>query len=174
MSFNGNIFRKTVFLAAAFALVLNLQYGCSKSDQGAPAEKAAAEASTSDLAKEHFEKGLQHTMKGEYDQAIKEYEETIKYNPESAEAYNNMGFAYMDKGDAAKAAELQSKAVELKPTLANGYYGLAMALEKKGDNEGAIKNWKEFVKLSEPHSKWWMKAQERIAELEKKGNKKKK
>ena len=165
----GGAFR-TLGLVAVLALALSVSFGCSKKEDAAK-DQTSAQAPGTDPAKEHFDKGVQYSLRGEYDAAIKEYEETIKSNPNSPEAYNNMGFAYMDKGDTDKAVELQKKALELNPKFANAYYGMAQAMEKKGDKAGALKNWKEFKKLSEPHSRWWTKAEERIQALEKKAQK---
>lgn len=157
-----------VTLAAAVAAVAALSIGplgCSKDEKKAQTQQQQAPAS--DLAaKDHFDKGVQHSMKGETDLAIKEFEETLRINPASPEAHNNLGFAYYDKGDVDKAVEHQKKALEGNPNLANGYYGLAMALEKKGDKAGAINNWKQFMNLSQPHSKWWLQAQAHIKNLE--------
>lgn len=105
-------------------------------------------------------------LKGQPDEAIKEYEIFLQFNSKSAEAHNILGFAYLDKGDMDKAIEHQKKAVEISPELANGYYGLALALEKKGDKAGSIASWKKFAELSQPYSKWWMKSQEHIQALE--------
>lgn len=150
----------------AFAVLAIFPYGCSKSEEAKDAATVAKSETPADPGKEHFEKGVRALLQKQNDEAIKEFNETIKINPKSSEAYNNIGFAYLDKEDVEKSIESQKKAIELNPQLANGYYGLAMAYEKKGDNEGALNNWKEFAKLSEPHSKWWTKAQERIAVLE--------
>ena len=155
---------KASALSVLAALILTAPYGCSKGEEAQQPQQAAP--AQADPGKEHFEKGVQHSLKGEIDQAIKEYETVLTYNPKSSEAYNNLGFAYYDKGDFDKAAENQRKALEINPTLANGYYGLALALEKKGDKKGAIENWRQFSNLAQPHSKWWTKAQERIQELE--------
>lgn len=151
-------------LCALVAVSVLLPYGCSKEKKDA-AEVGQAQPAA-DLGKEHFEKGVQASMKGQFDEAIKEYEMVLQFNPKSPETYNNLGFAYFDKGDVEKAIESQKKAVELNPNLANGYYGLALALEKKGEKAGSIENWKKFAELSQPHSKWWMKAQEHIQSLE--------
>lgn len=118
-------------------------------------------------AKEHFEKGVQFSLKGEYEAAIGEYKKSLELNPSSTEAHNNLGFAYLDKGDIDNAIAEQKKAVELNPDLANGYYGLALALEKKNDTDGAINAWKSYLNLAQPHSKWWIKAKERLENLEK-------
>ncbi|MBI1912896.1 MAG: tetratricopeptide repeat protein [Deltaproteobacteria bacterium] len=166
-----SFFKNGLGKAAALSAVMILSampLGCSKSDNSAvqnQEQQAAPATATVDPGKEHFEKGVQLSLKGQYDEAIKEYEITIQHNPKSAEAHNNLGFAYMDKGDVDKAIEHQKHAIEADPNLANGYFGLAMALEKKGDKKGALENWKKFAELSQPHSKWWMKAQEHIAAL---------
>ncbi len=166
----GGLMRKSALtigrLAFASAMAFLIFSGCSreKAKEQKPLETAVAPAA--DPGKEHFEKGVQYSLKGQIDDAIKEYEETIKLNPKSAEAYNNLGFALLDKGETDKAIEAQKKAIEVNPNLANGFFGLAMAYEKKGDKANAIANWKEFAKMSQPHSKWWMKAQEHIQALE--------
>lgn len=158
---------KASALSVLAALIFAAPYGCSKGNEAQqPQQAAPAGQAQADPGKEHFEKGVQHSLKGEIDQAIKEYETVLTYNPNSSEAYNNLGFAYYDKGEIDKAIENQKKALEINPNLANGYYGLALALEKKGDKKGAIENWKQFSNLAQPHSKWWTKAQERIQELE--------
>lgn len=155
---------KTISLIALSALMLAAPYGCSKGSE--PAKEQAASAPAADPAKEHFDKGVQFSLKGQIDDAIKEYEAVLTYNPNSPEAHNNLGFAYFDKNDIDKAVEHQRKALEANSNLANGYYGLALALEAKGDKKGAIENWKQFASLSQPHSKWWVKAQEHIQALE--------
>jgi tetratricopeptide (TPR) repeat protein len=160
---------RSVTFAAAVAAVVALSIGplgCSKDEKKAETTTQQLTPASGMAAKDHFDKGVQHSMKGETDLAIKEFEETLRVNPASPEAHNNLGFAYYDKGDIDKAVEHQKKALEGNPNLANGYYGLAMALEKKGDKEGAIINWKQFMNLSQPHSKWWLQAQAHIKNLE--------
>ncbi len=157
-----------VCILLAAALLLVAPYGCSKEGGKAPAQKAEETTAqpAPNPAKEHFDKGVEFSLKGDIDNAIKEYEAALLIDPSIAEAHNNLGFAYMDKGDLAKALENQKKAVELKPALANGYYGLAMVYERQGKKKEAIANWKKFASLSQPHSKWWMQAQEHIRVLE--------
>lgn len=167
--FSGRGLLKTASFIAFSAMILGAGFGCSKGGEQAKQETAVQQAPAQDPAKEHFDKGVQFSLKGQLDDAIKEYEAVLTYNPKSSEAHNNLGFAYYDKGDFDKAVEHQKKAIEANPDLANGYYGLALALESKGDKKGAIENWKKFASLSQPHSKWWMKAQEHIQALEGKG-----
>src|SRR3990172_3014746 len=97
---------KASALSVLAALLFTAPYGCSKGEQAQqPQEAAPAGQAQADPGKEHFEKGVQHSLKGELDQAIKEYETVLTLNPQSAEAYNNLGFAYYDKGDKKGAIE---------------------------------------------------------------------
>jgi len=164
-----------IILALAAVVLFAAPYGCSKEQkapgQGAEKAPSAAESASQapgakDEARLHFDKGIEFSLRGDYDGAIKEYEAAIAINPNIPEAHNNLGFAYMDKGELEKAEQHQKKALELKPDLANGYFGLAMLYEKMGKGKEALANWKEFAKLSQPHSKWWMTAQEHIQALE--------
>ncbi|MEE8575391.1 MAG: tetratricopeptide repeat protein [Thermodesulfobacteriota bacterium] len=140
-------------------------YGCSdggeapsksaESGAGKSAVKVEPPASTGDPARDNFNHGVQLALAGNFNDAIEAYKKSIKHNPESAAAHSNLGFAYFDIKDFDKAAEFQEAALDINPDFANAYYGLAMALEKKGDIEGALENWREYLRLGKPHSIWW-------------------
>ncbi len=130
----------------------------------------AGSQTKSDRIIEHFNRGLRYSFSKNYDDAIKEFEEVLKLNPNSAEAYNNIGFAYFDKGDIDNAIIQHKKALEINPRLANAYYGLALAYEKKDRVQDAITNWDKYIKLSPPGTVWVDKAKRRLNRLkEKKG-----
>ncbi len=170
-SFNNQSFYSKIFLLIAFLTLPVLVFnGCSKTKEKKAASRKTAHKAPDDQAREHFNKGVKLSITGKYDKAIAEYKKTIELNPTSAEAYNNIGFAYLDKGDVDNAIKSQKKAVDINKNLANGYYGLALALEKKGDKKAALKNWNEYIKRVDPKSRWYAKAQERIKTL--KGKKK--
>ena len=158
------VFKRPAFVAVLLLSVLFF-YGCSTEDKKAKAP-AQSEATEMDRAKAHFDKAIEHTRAREFEAAIDEYTKSLEINPHSAEANSNMGFAYMDLWDFDLALKYQLKALEVNPEFANAYYGLALTLEKKGDKAGAAENWKEFIKRSEPGSKWAMMAKERLDALE--------
>lgn len=159
-----------------FAVVLG---GCSGKDEGtapsvkgqavkgaaADAHKMPKDAAHLDVGFQHFNKGLRLALQGKYDLALKEYEEALKTHPDSAETYNNIGFAYYDKKEFDEAIANQKKALELNPEIANAYFGLALAYEKKGEMQKALSNWKEFTKRSDPKSKWHKNAMRHIENL---------
>jgi len=165
-SFKNKPFYSKIFLLIAFLTLPVLVFnGCSKAKEEKAASQKTSHKTPDDLAREHFNKGVKLSIMGKYDEAIEEYKKTIKLNPTSAEAYNNIGFAYLDKGDVDNAIKSQKKAIETNKNLANGYYGLALAFEKKGDKKEALKNWNEYIKRVDPKSRWYAKAKERIKTL---------
>jgi tetratricopeptide (TPR) repeat protein len=172
------VFKRPAFVAVLLVSVLFF-YGCSteERDAKAPAQsetteadrahaKAGSEAAKMETAKAHFDKAVEHARAREFKAAIDEYTKSLEVNPNSAEANSNLGFAYMDSWDFDRSLKFQLKALEVNPEFANAYYGLALTLEKKGDKAGAAENWKEFIKRSEPGSKWALMAKERLDALE--------
>ncbi len=158
------VFKGPAFVAMLLVSVL-LFYGCSTEENKAKTQ-VGAEGTAMERAKAHFDKAIEHTRAREFDVAIDEYVKSLEANPHSAEANSNLGFAYMDLWDFDRALEHQLKALEVDPEFANAYYGLALTFEKKGDKAGAVKNWKEFIKRSEPGSKWALMAKKRLDSLE--------
>jgi len=116
-------------------------------------------------AKEHFEKGVNYSLKKEYDKAIAEYLESLRYNPDVSVAHSNLAFAYFDKGNLDLAIQEHKKAIEIDPANSNAFYGMALIYENMGNKTEAIRYLEQFKKLTEPHSLWWNKAQERLEKL---------
>lgn len=116
-------------------------------------------------AKEHFEKGVNYSLKKEYDKAIAEYLESLRYNPDVSVAHSNLAFAYFDKGNLDLAILEHKKAIEIDPANSNAFYGMALIYDNMGNKTEAIRYWEQFKRLTEPHSLWWNKAQERLEKL---------
>ena len=49
------------------------------------------------MALYHYNKGKKHSIKNRYDKAIVNYKKSIKYNPESADTYFNLGQTYISR-----------------------------------------------------------------------------
>lgn len=172
-------------LAGAVLISSMVFYGCSQeqapqqavTEQTAPAAGQGQPSGQQPVvdtakAKEHFMKGIQLARSGKLDEAIKEYETSILINPRSPEALSNLGYAYYDKGLVDNAIGAQMDALKINPELANAYFGLGIAFESKKDKKNAIEAWKQYIARAEPHSKYWMAAQEHLAKLEGKKMKK--
>lgn len=80
------------------------------------------------------------------DDAIQNFTHALGLAPrQSAEVYNDLGFAYGKKGMYAQAIEAYTKAVEIDPRSANGYYNLAVAHFNLQDLTNAKKYCKQAI-----------------------------
>jgi tetratricopeptide (TPR) repeat protein len=80
----------------------------------------------------HFFKGTSYAYKGQYDQAISDYNKAIEINLMNAIAYNNRGLVYDKKGQYDQAISYYNKAIEINPKNAEAYYNRGLAYDKKG------------------------------------------
>jgi tetratricopeptide (TPR) repeat protein len=78
--------------------------------------------------------------KGDLDEAIKEYNLAIEYNPDYDIAYNNLGVIYLDDlGRVKPAIDLFKKSIECNPNYALAYFNLARSITITGDKIEAAK-----------------------------------
>jgi len=61
-------------------------------------------------------------LKGQYDEAIIEYNEAIRLNPDNAKAYSSLAVAYQKKGQYKEAIIFYNKAIHLDPNNADNYF----------------------------------------------------
>lgn len=76
-------------------------------------------------AKFYNNRGTTFGEKGQYDQAISDFNNAIEINPRYIKAYNNRGIVYRLKGQYDKAISDFNKAIEINPLDAEGYNNLA-------------------------------------------------
>ena len=108
---------------------------------------AAAFACTSDDEALHIERGSAHLGAGEYDQAISAFEEAIRVNLKSAEAYNGRGFASYNKGEYDSAIADYNTAIGIYPEFAKAYDNRGYTRYNKGEYDSAIKDLDVAVRL---------------------------
>jgi len=130
-----------------------------------------------DRYRQHVETGWEHFEKGEYAEAIAEYETALEILPDYPDAMNNMAWLYATAKDKEfwkprKALELAEKAAQYLPVRAHILDTLAEAYFVNGDLEKALEfekrayaGWKEppghhkkAVKEYEAFRKQWEKA----------------
>ena len=101
------------------------------------------------LATAFDNRGVAYRRKGEYDRALKDYEQAIRLNPSNATAYNNRGIIYRINGEYARAIADYDEAIWLK----NGdfpaaYYNRALAYADKGEYELSLRDFDVVMRFN--------------------------
>jgi len=114
--------------------------------------------------KAKFNRALKLYSENKLKEALKEYEEILKYDEGDAVILNNIGFIYYDLKDYEKAIEYHKRCIESDINFENGHYGLALAYEKLGEKAKAIEEWERYLKLK-PKGIWASKAEQHLKAL---------
>ncbi len=103
---------------------------------------------TKGTAEWHLEQGNNFLQQGRYDEAIEEYTEAIRLDPQYALAYHNRGFAYDDLGQLERAIQDYDEAIRLNPQWAEAYNNRGWTYEEMGQYELAIEDYTEAIRLN--------------------------
>jgi len=92
-------------------------------------------------AEPYFNRGLACSKKGQYDQAISNFNKALEINPSYALAYRNRGAAYLAKGQYDQAISDCTKTLDLDPRDAKVHFGRGVAYYGKKEYE---KSWRDL------------------------------
>ena len=84
-------------------------------------------------------------MTGNYDEALKKYEQAISINENSAIAYFGRGNVYLKQGNTANALSDYDAAIRLKPDLYNAHLSKAQILHESGESQKAIQQFDKVI-----------------------------
>ncbi len=101
------------------------------------------------MSEEHLKKGVLFYNDGLLDEAIREWREAIRINPDLADAHTNLGVALDDKGLLDEAIKEYREAIRINPDNAIAHYNLGLALRCKGDL-GAVDAFQNFIRFAPP------------------------
>lgn len=90
-----------------------------------------------DLAKLHTNRGVELKNKGRLDEALKDYDESIRLNPSDFFAFNNRANVRRDKGDIPGAIADYTEATRLEPAYAAAFVNRGLVQLRAGDIEKA-------------------------------------
>jgi tetratricopeptide (TPR) repeat protein len=93
-------------------------------------------------------RGMAYAAKGNYDQAISDFNKTIEINPVYVDAYNNRGNVYYSKGRYDRAILDYTKAIEINPRKADFYYNRGTAYAAKGEYDRAISDFNKAIEIN--------------------------
>jgi protein O-mannosyl-transferase len=95
----------------------------------------------------HNNLGNIFTDKGRIDEALREYEEVIRLQPDNADAHNNLGTCLTRKGQTDAAIRQFQEALSLQSDNANAHFNLGAALDQKGQADEAIRHYRESLRI---------------------------
>ncbi|MHB8559511.1 MAG: tetratricopeptide repeat protein, partial [Candidatus Acidiferrales bacterium] len=96
---------------------------------------------------------LVYGEKGEYDRAIQDFDQALRFKPNYVEAIASRASAYVSKGDFDRAIEEYGRAIKIEPTYAGDFNDRAVAYLGKRDYQRALQDLDHAVQLSpqDPH-----------------------
>lgn len=101
----------------------------------------------------YMERGNVFMEKGQYDQAILDYNKSLEINPKGADAaYKNRGNAYYMKGQYDQAISDYSKSLETNPRDAWAYVNRGNAYYMKGQYDKAILDYNKALEINPRHA----------------------
>lgn len=80
--------------------------------------------------------------------ALQVFDEALVHFPEDAALHFNRAIAYEDLGRLTDAEESYRRCLELEPEYADAHHNLAMLLEKRGDQQGLVRHFKAYRRLT--------------------------
>ena len=98
-------------------------------------------------AKQHFNAGFELQDQGRLTEAIQDYDEAIRLDPQFTHAYNNRGIAYDDLGQFQRAIQDFDEAIRIDPQFAEAYANRAIAYTLLGNDAEAKLDIERAVEL---------------------------
>jgi tetratricopeptide (TPR) repeat protein len=98
-------------------------------------------------AKTYLKQGNAELARGEFDQAILDYNRAIELNPQYALAYCNRGNAKTAKGDSDGGIADYNCAIQVNPQLAIAYNNRSSALREKKDLTAALNDCNRAIAI---------------------------
>lgn len=92
-------------------------------------------------------RGVAYVDKRDYVQAIQDYDEAIRLNPNLASAFYGRGEAYDHTGEFDRAIQDYNEALRLNPNSAYAYDARGRAHRNKGEFDQAIRDYSEAIRL---------------------------
>lgn len=142
---------------------LNYHYGLESSKRGQNAANAIDKQQYFQSAKAAFNKaitlyptygdaygqlGLTLYREGKEQEALKNYEQSVKYKTNNALVYSNMGIIYFQKNQLEKAKEVYLKAVSIDPRFVDARRNLGAVYAMQSNFSAAIEQFKEALKYA--------------------------
>jgi tetratricopeptide (TPR) repeat protein len=97
----------------------------------------------------YYNRALIYDKKGQYDQAIADYNKAIEINPGDAMAYHNRALIYDKKGQYDQAIADYNKTIKINPRFILAYKNRGAVMMKLGNRKMACSDWKQACELGD-------------------------
>jgi tetratricopeptide (TPR) repeat protein len=92
-------------------------------------------------------RGVAYEQNAEYDRAVEEFDQAIRFDPRLSLAFNNRGAAYADKAQYDRAIEDYDRAIRLDPKYAAAFSNRGNAYADKTRYDRAIEDYDQAIRL---------------------------
>jgi tetratricopeptide (TPR) repeat protein len=94
----------------------------------------------------HHALGKVYLAQGKFDDAIREFEQSLSGSRNEAQVYNDLGVAWLEKGEFNRSLESFNKALQLDSNLPEALFNRALCYEKQSRFAEARADWSEYLK----------------------------
>jgi tetratricopeptide (TPR) repeat protein len=94
----------------------------------------------------HHALGKVYLAQGKFDEAIKEFDQSINGSKNQAQVYNDLGVAWLEKGEYTRSIDNFNKALQLDGNLQDALFNRALAYEKQSRFNEAKADWNDYLK----------------------------
>ncbi len=101
-----------------------------------------------ELAQALYQRGAGHAAKGEYQEAVRDYTQALKFAPNSSDALYNRGGAYSKLGRWDDALADFNALLDIVPNDPNTYYARAWVHAQRGEDKAAIADLDRVLKIA--------------------------
>lgn len=135
----------SVFLGAVAAQTLDQQWAWCRDDYSERLIRACTAVIRSgrqtpeNLARAFFNRGRALADKGQFDPAIRDFDEAVRLDPKYPDAFNNRGVAWSGKGQYEQAIKDFDEAIRLDPNYAIALYNRGLASQNLGRSDEAAR-----------------------------------
>ena len=91
------------------------------------------------------DRAIEYWEQNRFDEAIAQWEEIVRKDPNLAEIHYNLGSAYMHRGRIESAIEAFKRAISIDPALPEAYNKLGIICYKQGNAALAFACWKQAL-----------------------------
>lgn len=138
---------KSYFISPRVGEEVEIRHGMGSAPAGESASAHLEPAEVKVQLRRHIQEAVQLRARGHIEEAIAHLRNAFRLDPENSDLHREMGITFLLAKEWKRARVEMLEAVHYDPTDADAHNGLGYALEKRGDLEGALKEYRTAARL---------------------------